>query len=104
MLVSLEIRNFLLIKKLSINLIKGFNTFTGETGAGKSIKEDEIAKNYAAILAYNFPESKWYEKSYNVINELEIETEQENWFKKFNPIRLVKNNKVEENIEIQIIE
>jgi hypothetical protein len=37
MLVSLEIRNFLLIKKLSINLIKGFNTFTGETGAGKSI-------------------------------------------------------------------
>ena len=32
MLVSLEIRNFLLINKLSINLIKGFNTFTGETG------------------------------------------------------------------------
>ena len=70
----------------------------------KSIKEDEIAKNYAAILAYNFPESKWYKKSYNIINELEIETEQENWFEKFNPIRLVKNNKEEENIEIQIIE
>ncbi len=37
MLVSLEIKNFLLIKKISINFINGFNTFTGETGAGKSI-------------------------------------------------------------------
>ena len=42
MLVSLEIRNFLLIKKLSINLIKGFNTFTGETGSGKSIIIDAL--------------------------------------------------------------
>ena len=42
MLVSLEIRNFLLIKNLSINLIKGFNTFTGETGAGKSIIIDAL--------------------------------------------------------------
>ncbi len=37
MLVSLEIKNFLLIKKISINFIDGFNAFTGETGAGKSI-------------------------------------------------------------------
>ena len=37
MLVSLEIKNFLLIKKISINFIAGFNAFTGETGAGKSI-------------------------------------------------------------------
>ena len=37
MLVSLEIKNFLLIKKISINFIEGFNAFTGETGAGKSI-------------------------------------------------------------------
>ena len=37
MLVSLEIKNFLLIKKVSINFINGFNAFTGETGAGKSI-------------------------------------------------------------------
>ena len=52
MLASLEIRNFLLIKKLSINLIKGFNTFTGETGAGKSIIIDALklalgGKNYS---------------------------------------------------------
>ena len=37
MLVSLEIKNFLLIKKIVINFINGFNAFTGETGAGKSI-------------------------------------------------------------------
>ncbi len=37
MLVSLEIKNFLLIKKISINFINGLNAFTGETGAGKSI-------------------------------------------------------------------
>ncbi len=37
MLVLLEIKNFLLIKKISINFINGFNAFTGETGAGKSI-------------------------------------------------------------------
>ena len=52
MLISLEIRNFLLIKKLSINLIKGFNTFTGETGSGKSIIIDALklalgGKNYS---------------------------------------------------------
>jgi len=70
----------------------------------KSIKEDEIAKYYAAILAYNFPKSKWYEKSYNIIKELEIETDKESWYKKFNTIRIVKNNKEDENIEIQIIE
>ena len=37
MLVSLEIKNFLLIKKISISFMAGFNAFTGETGAGKSI-------------------------------------------------------------------
>jgi len=42
MLVSLEIRNFLLIKNISINFINGFNAFTGETGAGKSIIIDGL--------------------------------------------------------------
>ena len=37
MLITLEISNFLLIKKISINFFNGFNAFTGETGAGKSI-------------------------------------------------------------------
>ena len=42
MLASLEIRNYLLIKKLKIDFNKGFNTFTGETGAGKSIIIDGL--------------------------------------------------------------
>jgi len=42
MLASLEIRNFLLIKNISINFIEGFNAFTGETGAGKSIIIDGL--------------------------------------------------------------
>ena len=37
MLVSLEIKNYLLVKKLRIEFHERFNTFTGETGAGKSI-------------------------------------------------------------------
>ena len=70
----------------------------------KSLKEDEISKNYAAILAYNFPDSEWYRKSYNLINDIEIKNNQKRWFEKFNPIKLIKNSKEEENIEIQIIE
>ena len=70
----------------------------------KSLKEDEISKNYAAILAYNFPDSEWYRKSYNLINDIEIKNNQKSWFEKFNPIKLIKNSKEEENIEIQIIE
>jgi len=51
MLVSLEIKNFLIINDLSVNFIKGFNTFTGETGSGKSIILDALKlvlgnKNY----------------------------------------------------------
>ena len=42
MLISLEIRNFLLIKNISINFIQGFNAFTGETGTGKSIIIDGL--------------------------------------------------------------
>ena len=50
----------------------------------KSIEEEEIAKNYAAILAYNFPESKWYKKSYKVFNKDYVE---------FEPNKVDKNKK-----------
>ena len=42
MLITLEISNFLLIKNISINFFNGFNAFTGETGAGKSIIIDGL--------------------------------------------------------------
>ena len=37
MLRSLRIKNFAIIDDVSIEFEKGFNVFTGETGAGKSI-------------------------------------------------------------------
>lgn len=37
MLLQLNIKNFALIQNLSINFERGFNVFSGETGAGKSI-------------------------------------------------------------------
>lgn len=43
MLTNLFISNIVLIDSLSLDLEKGFSTFTGETGAGKSILLDAIA-------------------------------------------------------------
>ena len=55
-----------------------------------SLEEKDLAKKYASILAYNFPESVWYEKSYNIINDLENIEEKESWFESLNPIKLFK--------------
>ena len=54
-----------------------------------SIDEYELAKNYASILAYNFPTSNWYQKSYNLINGLDDINDDKNWFERFNPIKLL---------------
>ena len=70
----------------------------------KYIDEIDIAKEYAAILAYNFPNSIWYEKSYNLINDIEIQKNKKGWFNKFNPIKLIINDQKEENSEIQKID
>ena len=43
MLVSLRIKNLALIEDLTWELGPGFNTLTGETGAGKSILIDALA-------------------------------------------------------------
>ncbi|MEG1004370.1 DNA repair protein RecN [Clostridium sp.] len=42
MLIQLNIKNFALIEDISIDLGKGFNILSGETGAGKSILIDAI--------------------------------------------------------------
>ena len=69
-------------------------------------KEYELAKNYASILAYNFPKSKWYQKSYNLINNLDDVGESKKWYEKFNPIKIFRidaeNNS--NNTSIQSIE
>jgi len=43
MLLQLNIMNFALIEKLSIDFSSGFNVLSGETGAGKSILIDAIS-------------------------------------------------------------
>ena len=70
----------------------------------KKLEEIELAKNYAAILAYNFPDSVWYEKSYNLIENIETNKDKKNWFRKFNPIKLFINDQKEENFEIKKID
>ena len=60
-----------------------------------SLGEYELAKNYASILAYNFPKSNWYKKSYNLINGLDDINNDKKWFEKLNPIKLLKQD--EEN-------
>ena len=42
MLLEISIRNIALIEQLTIELEKGFNVLTGETGAGKSIVVDSL--------------------------------------------------------------
>src|SRR5574340_852910 len=43
MLAELTISHFAIIERLSLSLGPGFNVFTGETGAGKSIIIDAIS-------------------------------------------------------------
>ena len=54
-----------------------------------NLNEHELSKNYASILAYNFPKSKWYQKSYNLINGLEGVSKESNWYEKFNPMKIL---------------
>ena len=69
------------------------------------INEIEIAKDYASILAYNFPESKWYKLSYNLINNIDEDLENnDKWFEKYNPIKIFINEQEADDFEIQRID
>ena len=57
-----------------------------------SLDEYELAKTYASILAYNYPKSNWYQKSYNLINNLEDVSDNNKWFEKFNPIKIFRQD------------
>ena len=71
-----------------------------------TLDEQELSKNYASILAYNFPKSKWYQKSYNLINGLEGVSNGSNWYEKFNPIKILIQDEENNynNVSIQTIE
>ena len=69
------------------------------------IDEIEIAKSYASILAYNFPESKWYKLSYNLINNIDEDlSNDDKWFEKYNPIKIFINKQEVDDFEIQRID
>ena len=69
------------------------------------IDEIELAKNYASILAYNFPESKWHKLSFNLINDIDEELKKDDkWFEKYNPIKIFIKEEKEDNFEIQRID
>ena len=69
------------------------------------IDEIEIAKSYASILAYNFPESKWYKLSYNLINNIDDDLSgDDKWFEKYNPIKIFINKQEVDDFEIQRID
>ena len=70
-----------------------------------TLGENELSKKYAAILAFNFPDSTWYQKSYNVINGLSDIKDNEKWYEKFNPIKIFQQDDEDnfDNISIQSI-
>jgi outer membrane protein assembly factor BamD len=69
------------------------------------IDEKELAKKYASILAYNFPESKWYKLSYSLINDLDEDLIRNNkWFEKYNPIKIFIKEQKEDDFEIRRID
>ena len=70
------------------------------------IEEEDLAKKYAAILAYNFPDSIWYEKSYNEIIDIENVKNDESWFKSINPIKIFKSKdkKKYDDLNIETLE
>ena len=67
------------------------------------IGEYELAKKYASILAYNFSNSEWYEKSYKIISGIEDISEEEKWFDKYNPVKIFKQDNKKNSNENEIL-
>lgn len=54
MIISLHVHNFVLIDHIDLEFQSGFNVFTGETGAGKSLLVDAIALLCGAKASHTF--------------------------------------------------
>ena len=61
------------------------------------INEQENATKYASILGYNYPDSKWYKKTYQMIKKIKPEIiDNKKWFEKLNPVRLIIKDQINE--------
>ena len=59
------------------------------------IDEKENAKKYASILGYNYPNNKWYKKSYNLLKNITPEIKNDKkWYEKLTTIKLLIQNKI----------
>ncbi len=67
------------------------------------IGENELAKKYASILAYNFSNSEWYEKSFKIISGTEDISEEDKWFDKYNPVKIFKQDYKKNSDENEIL-
>ncbi len=56
------------------------------------LDEIDTSIKYASILAYNFPNSNWYSKIYNLINNINEIDNEPNWFEKYNPLEIFIEN------------
>ena len=51
-------------------------------------------EKYASILGYNYPDSKWYLKAYNLVEGINPDMpNMQKWYLKLNPIKLIKKKK-----------
>ena len=65
------------------------------------LDEIDASIKYASILAYNFPNSNWYSKIYNLINNINDIDNEPNWFEKYNPIEIfIEKESTQSDIEI----
>jgi len=60
------------------------------------INEEENATKYASILGYNYPDSKWYQKTYQMIKKIKPEIiDNKKWYENLNPIKLLLKEKID---------
>ena len=65
------------------------------------LDEIDTSIKYASILAYNFPNSNWYNKIYNIISDIDVIDNELNWFEKYNPIKIfIENESTQSDIQV----
>ena len=76
MLQSLHVHNFALLEDAQAEFTPGFNVFTGETGAGKSILIDAVGRVWGGRAAVDYvrsgTEGLWVQAVFDIANQEDI--------------------------------